>query len=99
MQAQEAPDDIADDSTANRTAKCDESPPESTPIDAFIATLLAKKMTVDDGSDEGVFNVDNPVVFNSMLQAMNNKEDILTQGQMLVSKLIAEKRNLIFEGK
>ena len=89
---EEAPGDATDDSAADRTAKCDESPPESTPIDAFIATMLAKKMTVDDGSDEGIFNVDNPVVFNSMLQAMNNKEDILTQGQMLALEDPEEKR-------
>jgi hypothetical protein len=51
--------------------------------DAMLAYHFAQTQTVDDGTPEGAFNVDNPLVFNTMLQAMNNKEDILTHGQML----------------
>ena len=47
------------------------------------ARIFANMQTVDDGSENGTFNIDNPLVFNTMLNAMNNKEDILTQGDML----------------
>jgi len=66
---------------------------------AIHAHVYANLQTVDDGSEDGVFNIDNPLIFNSMLSkmegkpqhliynslldSMNNKEDILTQGQML----------------
>ena len=50
---------------------------------AKTARIFANMQIVDDGSPEGSFNIDNPLVYNSMLNAMNNKEDILTQGDML----------------
>ena len=34
-------------------------------------------------SEGGIFNMDNPVAYKSLLDSMNNKEDILTQGQIL----------------
>ena len=60
--------------------------------DAMVAYHLAQTQTVDDGSTIGELNIDNPLVFNTMLQAMKNKEDILTQGQMLKIKDDAERQ-------
>ena len=48
------------------------------------AAYLMQKHSVDDGvSKGGTFNMDNPVAYKSLLDLMNDKEDILTQGQML----------------
>ena len=55
-------------------------------VDAMLAYHLAQTQSVDDGSTDGELNLDNLLVFNTMLQAMNNKEDILTHGQMLKLK-------------
>ncbi len=55
-------------------------------IDDMVAYHLAQTQAVDDGSTIGELNIDNPLVFNTMLQAMNNKEDILTHGQLLKLK-------------
>ena len=52
----------------------------------MVAYHLAQTQTVDDGSTDGELNIDNPLVFNTMIQAMNNKDDILTHGQMLKIK-------------
>ena len=47
------------------------------------AAYLLKKDIIDDGIHEnGVYNMDNPVAFQSFLNAMNKTEDILTRGQM-----------------
>ncbi len=42
------------------------------------AAIFNNIQTLDDGTPEGTFIFDNPIVFNSMLTAMDNKEDILT---------------------
>ena len=66
--------------------------------DAMVAYHLAQTQTVDDGSTDGELNIDNPLVFNTMLQAMNNKEDILTHGQMLKIK-DAKERQKFFDAQ
>ena len=60
----------------------------SDPIDRKVllhtAAYLTRKYSIDNGiTKDLVFNLDNPVAFKSLLESMNNKEDILTQGQML----------------
>jgi hypothetical protein len=62
----------------------------------MVAYHLAQTQTVDDGSTDGELNIDNPLVFNTMIQAMNNKDDILTHGQMLKIK-DDKKRQKFFE--
>ena len=48
------------------------------------AAYLMQKHSIEDGvSEGGTFNMENPVAYKSLLDSMNNKEDILTQGQML----------------
>ena len=64
-------------------------------FDVMLAYHLAQTQSVDDGSTDGELNLDNPLVFNTMLQAMNNKEDILTQGQMLKLEDESEKRKFL----
>ena len=51
------------------------------------AAYLLKKDTIDDGVNEnGVYNMETPVAFQSLLNAMDNAADVLTQGQMLKTK-------------
>ena len=48
------------------------------------AEYLILKHSVDDGvSEGGTFNMDNPVAYTSLRDSMNNREDIVSQGQML----------------
>ena len=42
--------------------------------------------TVDNGSNYGVCNLWNPVVYNSMMNDMSDKEDIFTQGMFLYTE-------------
>ena len=55
------------------------------------AAYLTSKHSVYDGlSKTPIFNMEHPVAFQSLLESMNNKEDILTQGQMLKAPDAAE---------
>ena len=55
------------------------------------AAYLMQKHSVEDGvSEGGTFNMDNPVAYKILLYSMNNKEDIITQGQMLKVPDVAE---------
>ena len=70
-------------------------PNDPDPIDRqkliWDAAYVASKHSIYDGIyDTPIFNMEHPVVFQSLLESMNNKEDILTQGQMLKSPNVAE---------
>ena len=55
------------------------------------AAYIARQHSITDGvSEHPILNIEHPVAFQSLLEAMNNKEDILTQGQMLKAPDAAE---------
>jgi len=55
------------------------------------AAYLTNKHSIHDGLTETpIFNMEHPVAFQTLLESMNNKEDILTQGQMLKAPDAAE---------
>ena len=46
--------------------------------------IMNKNTTQDRIHREGIFNIDNPFALFIMIDAMNNKTDILNQGKMLI---------------
>ena len=47
------------------------------------AVYLTRKYSVGDGlAKDPTFNIENPVAIRSLLESMNNKEDIITHGQV-----------------
>ena len=67
-----------------------DDPIDRTELAETAAYLFRKHSISDEQSTEEVFNLENPVGFRSLLDAMNNKEDILTHGQMLLTKDAAD---------
>ena len=70
-------------------------PQDPDPIDrqkliCAAAYLTSKHSTYGGLSDTPIFNMEHPVAFQSLLESMNNKEDVFTQGQILRAPDAAE---------